>query len=149
MDPAALGLAAVAAGVSLVSVEGDWNVVGTMLGLVLLVVVVAHHRPSPDEGRWRQTLMKAAFAGVAALTICLVIGWPVQRLIVENLKMQDWTALKCIARFSIGAKTFSSADATTLLMCVAWAILWYAIFKAEPRLMRLLDKNPTEQHPRR
>lgn len=149
MDPAALGLAAVAAGVSLVSVEGDWNVVGSMLGLVLLVVVVAHHRLSPDEGRWRQTLMKAAFAGVSALTICLVIGWPVQRLIVENLKMQDWTALKWIAKWSIGAKEFTSADATTLLMCVAWAILWFVIIKAEPRLMRLLDDRPAEQPPRR
>lgn len=156
VDPAALGLAAVAAGVSVLSADGDWDLVDTVLGLVLLPVVVAYHQLPFNAGLWRRRLMKLAFSGVAAQLLILVIGWPVQELFVERQQMTRCELLQWVTSTDrsyddpplraaddplslIDDRPLAPDDATTALLGMAWPILSAAIYFSDPWLMRTLD----------
>jgi hypothetical protein len=83
VDSAAIVLAGLAGAAALFLAPGDWGLISSALGFVLLVVTLGFHRPVVGSRTYRRALLRLAFGAVLALALNLVIAWPLQEPVIE------------------------------------------------------------------
>jgi hypothetical protein len=82
VDQAALMGAALAAIVAFVVSPGEFEPLASVLGATLLLVIFAYYRFRPwPKGRLEALRRGMALAAVSSLCACLLLAWPVQRVI--------------------------------------------------------------------
>src|SRR5215213_5894963 len=71
VDRAALIFAATASAVTLLTADGEWTAASTFLGLILVVLVLAFHRPAPRNRTIRSGLIRAGFGFTFSLSLMI------------------------------------------------------------------------------
>jgi hypothetical protein len=84
VDSAALVLAGLAGAVVLFTRDQDWDLVSSIMGSLIIVVVLAFHRPVQPSHTPRGLLLKFAFGGVLAVGVAVTAAWPLQALITHD-----------------------------------------------------------------
>ncbi|MGY1710248.1 hypothetical protein ACI8AC_12140 [Geodermatophilus sp. SYSU D00758] len=84
VDSAALVLAGLAGSVVLFTGEGDWDAFGTVVGCLIVLVVLAFHRPVRAARAARRTLLRLAFGAVVAVGVAAAVAWPVQEWMTHD-----------------------------------------------------------------
>lgn len=129
VDPGAMALATVAGAVAFILGPGEWDVIALIIGLMLLLILVAHHRPAPTERTPRALLLRGAFGATTGLALCIAIAPMIQFLIVEPyFHNEDWEG------YSLDAWS------TTVVLTPLWFLFTILIAVFEPRLARWLDR---------
>ncbi|MCH6471414.1 hypothetical protein [Sinomonas terrae] len=77
-DAGALTTAVVAAGAAFMAQPGDWTFLSVILGIAFLLVLLAYHRPRTGRLTVQSVVVRAAFAGTAALSLGIAVGYPIQ-----------------------------------------------------------------------
>ncbi len=67
VDPGALALATVAGAVAFILGPGEWDVLAVVIGLMLLLILLGHHRAAPPSRTPRAYLLRAAFGATTGL----------------------------------------------------------------------------------
>lgn len=129
VDPGALALATVAGAVAFILGPGEWDVLATVIGLMLLLILLAHHAAAPADGTPRAWLLRGAFGATTGLALCMAIAPGIQHLIVMPL-------------FHTEDDEGFSDDAwnTTIAMSVLWFVFALLIAVLEPRIAGWLDR---------
>ena len=119
VDSAAIVLAGLAGAAALFGTDGRWDAVSLALGLVLVVVVLAFHRPVGRIESPRDALRRLAFGGVLGTGVALTVAWPVQEWVMGGGDAAPYRAS----------------------LFVSWTLLGVAIVVAivEPYICRFLD----------
>src|SRR4051795_3180005 len=84
VDSAGLVLAGIAGAVVLFSSDGDWDAFGTISGALIILVVLAFHRPVHSSYSVRRALLRLAFGAVLAVGVAAAVAWPVQAWITHD-----------------------------------------------------------------
>jgi hypothetical protein len=129
VDPGALALATVAGAVAFIVGPGEWDVLALVIGLMLLLILLAHHVAAPPTHSPRALLLRGAFGATTGLAFCIAIAPAIQHLIVAKF-------------FHHEEEDGFSLDAwhTTNALVVLWFIAATVIAVNEPRLARWLDR---------
>ncbi|BCI53400.1 hypothetical protein NIIDNTM18_26780 [Mycolicibacterium litorale] len=129
VDPGALALATVAGAVAFIFGGGDWDVLAVVIGLMLLLILLAHHRPAPAAHTPRALLLRGAFGATTGLALCIAVAPVIQFAIVgpyfhsedvEGYSMDAWN--------------------TTVVLSVLWFVVATLLAVLEPRVARWLDR---------
>lgn len=129
VDPGALALATVAGAVAFIFGGGEWDVLAVVIGLMLLLILLAHHRAAPNARTPRSVLLRGAFGATTGLALCIAVAPAIQFGIVgpffhreddEGYSLDAWN--------------------TTLVLSVLWFGAAIALALFEPRLARWLDR---------
>jgi hypothetical protein len=129
VDPGALALATVAGAVAFIFGGGDWDVLAVVIGLMLLLILLAHHRPAPPAHTPRALLLRGAFGATTGLAFCIAVAPAIQFGIVgpyfhredeEGYSMDAWN--------------------TTVALSLLWFVVALALAVLEPRVARWLDR---------
>lgn len=129
VDPGALALATVAGAVAFIVGPGEWDVLAVVIGLMLLLILLAHHVAAPPAHTPRALLLRGAFGATTGLAFCIATAPAIQHLIVTpHFHREDDEGY--------------SLDAwhTTTVLSVLWFIAALVIAVSEPRLARWLDR---------
>lgn len=128
VDPGALALATVAGAVAFILGPGEWDLLAVVIGLMLVFILLAHHRAAPTVRTPRAVLLRAAFGATTGLAMCIALAPAVQHLIVSRY-------------FHVEFDDGSSDDAwhTTVAMAVLWFAVAALLATLEPRIARWLD----------
>jgi len=108
IDQAALIGTAVAGVIAVSSAEGRYEPFDSVVGVVLAIVLIAFYRPAPAATSGQAWTMAAPPAAVGALTACLVLSFPVDKL--------------------IGALARDGDSPTDLATSTALTLLWVLLF---------------------
>lgn len=131
VDPAALGLAALAAILVFTIGPGDWDALSLVFGLALTFVVLGYHQPTPGETpTYRVVIQRLGFASFLSLAIGLCLAWPLQSLIWEPLD----------PRYLPGSDEHVASGQATRTIIYMWFPLTVLFAILEPRLDRLLSR---------
>jgi hypothetical protein len=130
VDSAAIILAGLAGAAALFTGDGSWDAVAFVLGLVLVIVVTAFHRPVADTITLRTVLLRLAFGAVFALGLALVLAWPVQ----------EWVVRPYFDAIDAEGQSLAPYRAS---LAVSFAAIPVAVVMAflEPLLSRALDRS--------
>lgn len=129
VDPGALALATVAGAVAFILGPGEWDVLAVVIGLMLLLILLAHHVAAPTMHTPRALLLRGAFGATTGLAFCIAVAPAIQHLIVTPFfHREDYEGY--------------SLDAwhTTIALSVLWFAAATLIAVFEPRLARWLDR---------
>ncbi|MGC5173282.1 hypothetical protein ACLQ2Q_21790 [Microbacterium sp. DT81.1] len=130
VDPAALGLAGVAAAVTFTAGPGDWGILSLVIGLALTFVLLGYHQATPRRAvNIRVVVRRLAFASFLALSIELCVAWP----------LQSWVIQPMDPSLVSGTDEHVAAGRTTEVLACAWFPLTVALAMLERPLVRLLD----------
>jgi hypothetical protein len=133
VDPGALALAAVAAAATLILAEGDWDLLDSAVGVLLLAIFLAHHRPVSGPTTARSWLLRGVFGATVAIALGIIFAWPIQDFLVGPFLLEFiWSD----ESDQIGAV----ADKTTFLVTFVWFVIAPIIAWCEPRISARLDK---------
>jgi len=131
VDPAALGMAGLAAIFAFTTGPGDWGILSLIVGLAFTFVLLGYHETCPNRTRSiRAIIRRLAFAWFLALSIGLCFAWPIQSLILQPL---DPTYLPDVGEYQ-------AAGQTTMTIAVLWFPLTAVLAWQEPRLAQQLDR---------
>jgi hypothetical protein len=133
VDPGALALATVAGAVAFIFGPGEWDLLAVVIGLMLLLILLAHHRPAPPTHTPRAMLLRGAFGATTGLAFCIAIAPVIQHLIVKPFfHHEDLDGY---------GETFSlDAWHTTVVLSLLWFVCAALLAVFEPRLARWLDR---------
>ncbi|WP_369390412.1 hypothetical protein AB5J72_24330 [Streptomyces sp. CG1] len=84
-DQAVLMGTALAAAFLVNNESSNWDFSDFMVGSALVLILAAYYRPQRPRQRWERQLKAGAFASVAALCLCVMLGYP------ESLMFGDHT----------------------------------------------------------
>ena len=129
VDPGALALATVAGAVAFILGPGEWDALAVVIGLMLLLILSAHHRAAPSSHTPRALLLRGAFGATTGLAFCIAVAPLIQHAIIGPfLHREDHEGY--------------SLDAwhTTVVISVLWFIAATLIAVFEPRIARWLDR---------
>lgn len=129
VDPGALALATVGGAVAFIFAGDDWDVLAVVIGLLLLVILLAHHRPAPAVRTPRSLLLRGAFGATTGLAFCIAVAPAIQFGIISPF-------------FHTEDDEGYSFDAwnTTVALAVLWFVVAIVLAVCEPRLARWLDR---------
>lgn len=71
VDPGALALATVGGAVAFIFAGEDWDVLAVVIGLMLLLILLAHHHPAPTGRTPRAWLLRGAFGATTGLAFAV------------------------------------------------------------------------------
>jgi len=129
VDPGALALATVAGAVAFIFGGGDWDLLAVVIGLMLLMILLAHHRPAPTARTPRALLLRGAFGATTGLAFCIAVAPAIQFGIVgpyfhsediEGYSMDAWN--------------------TTVVLALLWFVVAALLAVFEPRVAGWLDR---------
>ncbi|GAA2565902.1 hypothetical protein [Mycolicibacterium diernhoferi] len=129
VDPGALALATVGGAVAFIFAGEDWDVLAVVIGLMLLLILLAHHHPAPTGRTPRAWLLRGAFGATTGLAFSIAVAPAIQFGVIgpyfhteddEGYSFDAWN--------------------TTVVLSVVWlaAAVLLAVF--EPRIARWLDR---------
>jgi integral membrane sensor domain MASE1 len=129
VDPGALALATVGGAVAFIFAGDDWDVLAVVIGLLLLTILLAHHRPAPTIKTPRALLLRGAFGATTGLAFCIAVAPAIQFGIIRPF-------------FHSEDEEGYSFDAwnTTVALSVLWFVVAIVLAVCEPRLARWLDR---------
>jgi hypothetical protein len=129
VDPGALALATVAGAVVFILGPGEWDVLAVVIGLMLVLILSAHHRAAPTSGTPREYLLRGAFGATLGLAICIAVAPVIQHGIVGPF-------------YHVEEDDGYSLDAwhTTVVLSILWVITATLIAVFEPRIAGWLDR---------
>ncbi|KUI27492.1 hypothetical protein AU195_19930 [Mycobacterium sp. IS-1496] len=129
VDPGALALATVGGAVAFIFAGDDWDVLAVVIGLLLLIILLAHHRPAPTVRTPRAMLLRGAFGATTGLAFCIAVAPAIQFGIIGPF-------------FHSEDDDGYSFDAwnTTVALSVLWFAVAVLLAVVEPRLARWLDR---------
>ena len=132
VDPGALALATVAGAVAFIFGPGEWDLLAVVIGLMLLLILLAHHRAAPLAHTPRAVLLRGAFGATTGLAFCIAVAPVIQHLIIRPyFHHEDFD----------GYENFSlDAWHTTVVLSVLWFVTAAVLAVFEPRLARWLDR---------
>jgi hypothetical protein len=131
VDPAALGLAGLAAILAFTIGPGDWDGLSLVFGLALTFVVLGYHQPTPGgTPTFRVVIQRLAFASFLSLAIGLCLAWPLQSLILQPLD----------PAYLPGSDEHVASGRATIIILIMWFPLTAVFAHLEPRLNRLLSR---------
>lgn len=120
--------AAVAAFVALIAAEGAFGAITTILGVTLAAILIAYYRVRDwPENWWDAAFKAAAVAAVAALSVILIVAYPVQEAFVRHSHlMVNHKTLTTIAWCQTEVKNLSVRDIETCIGSqTAVRFLWW------------------------
>ncbi|WP_395311505.1 hypothetical protein V4U86_12455 [Mycobacterium sp. AMU20-3851] len=129
VDPGALALATVGGAVAFIFAGEDWDVLAVVIGLMLLLILLAHHHPAPTGRTPRAWLLRGAFGATTGLAFSIAVAPAIQ--------------------FGIIGPYFHSEDDegysfdawhTTVALSVVWLAATVLLAVFEPRIARWLDR---------
>ena len=129
VDPGALALATVGGAVAFIFAGEDWDVLAIVIGLMLLLILLAHHHPAPTGRTPRAWLLRGAFGATTGLAFSIAVAPAIQ--------------------FGIIGPYFHSEDDegysfdawhTTVALSVVWLAATVLLAVFEPRIARWLDR---------
>jgi hypothetical protein len=129
VDPGALALATVAGAVAFIFGPGEWDVLAVVIGLMLMLILSAHHRAAPSSGTPREYLLRGAFGATLGLAFCIAVAPVIQHGIVGPF-------------FHVEEDDGYSLDAwhTTVVLSILWVTTATLIAVFEPRMAGWLDR---------
>jgi hypothetical protein len=129
VDPGALALATVGGAVAFIFGPGEWDALAVVIGLMLLLILSAHHRAAPTSGTPREYLLRAAFGATLGLALCIAVAPIVQHAIIGPF-------------FHVEEDDGYSLDAwhTTVVISILWFVAATMIAVFEPRIAGWLDR---------
>ncbi|MET0897104.1 MAG: hypothetical protein ABWY45_04235 [Mycobacterium sp.] len=130
VDPGALALATVAGAVAFIFGGGDWDALACVVGSMLIVILMAHHRAAPTTRSPRAYFLRAAFGATTGLAICIAIAPAIQFGVVEPY----------FPTFDEDGYLVDGAYHTTVVISVLWVFVAALLAVAEPRIARWLDR---------
>jgi len=84
-DEAAVLGVALAAAVSISTAGGNWELLESIVGVVLMTVIVSYYDYRQLFSARGERGRKASFAGVVGLCACLITAWPLQFISSEGV----------------------------------------------------------------
>lgn len=135
VDPGALALATVAGAVAFIFGGGDWDALACVIGTMLLVILMAHHRAAPVVHTPRSYFLRAAFGATSGLAFCIAIAPAIQFGIIE-----PYYPTLDEEGFHI-----DGAYNTTLVIAVLWPFVAFLLALLEPRIATWLDRAPRRE----
>jgi hypothetical protein len=132
VDPGALALATVAGAVAFIFGGGDWDALACVIGTMLLVILMAHHRAAPTTHTPRSYFLRAAFGATTGLAFCIGIAPAIQFGIIEPY----------YPSFDEEGYQVDGAYHTTVAISVLWPFVALLIAVLEPKIARWLDRSP-------
>lgn len=132
VDPGALALATVAGAVAFIFGGVEWDILACVIGSLLLVILLAHHRPAPTVRTPRSYFLRAAFGATTGLALCIVMAPAIQFGIIEPYYPQ----------YDDEGFLDSGAYLTTEVIFVLWPFIALILAVLEPRIARWLDRAP-------
>jgi hypothetical protein len=132
VDPGALALATVAGAIAFIFGGGDWDVLACVVGTLLLIILLAHHRAAPTVRSPRAYLLRGAFGATTGLALCIAVAPAIQFGIIEPYFPQ----------YDAEGYPDSGAWETTVVISVVWPVVVLALAALEPRIARWLDRTP-------
>lgn len=132
VDPGALALATVAGAVAFIFGGGDWDALACVIGAMLIVILLAHHRAAPTVHTPRSYFLRAAFGATTGLAFCIGIAPAVQFGIVERY----------FPTFDEDGWQIDGAYHTTVAISVLWPFTALLLAVFEPRIASWLDRMP-------
>ena len=130
VDPGALALATVAGAVAFIFGDGEWDVLAVVVGLMLLLILLAHHQAAPSGRTPRSMLLRGAFGATTGLAFCIAIAPAIQHFVVTPFFHRDDEE-----GFSIDPWN------TTVTLSVLWFVFTVALACFEPQIARWLDRS--------
>ena len=130
VDPGALALATVAGAVAFIFGGGDWDALACVIGSMLVVILLAHHRAAPSFRTPRAYFLRAAFGVTTGLAFCIAVAPVIQFGIVEPF----------FPEYDEEGYLVGGAWTTTMVISVLWVIVATLLAVLEPRIARRLDK---------
>lgn len=129
VDPGALALATVAGAVAFIFGGGDWDVLAVVIGVMLLLISLAHHHGAPTVRTPRALLLRGAFGATTGLALCIAVAPAIQFGIIAPF-------------FHHEEDDGFSRDAwhTTLAIAALWLVVATLLTIFEPRIARWLDR---------
>jgi hypothetical protein len=154
VDPGALALAVVVAASAFIVGSGTWNLLATLVGLFLLIVLLAYWRPAPPVSTIRGFAVKLGFGAGAALAICLALAPAIEWWIIAPSHFH--TIDSCPGGLPVLSPEWhcegpsyldgNDVDAMNATKVIGW--LWFplviTITAFESQIMRQLDKRRRE-----
>jgi hypothetical protein len=132
VDPGALALATVAGAVAFIFGGADWDILACVIGSLLLVILMAHHRAAPAVHTPRSYFLRGAFGATTGLALCITVAPAIQFGIIEPYFPQ----------YDEEGFRDSGAYLTTEVISVLWPFLALLLAMFEPRIARWLDRTP-------
>ncbi|TFV58034.1 hypothetical protein E4P42_13365 [Mycobacterium sp. PS03-16] len=129
VDPGALALATVAGAVAFIFGDGEWDGLAVVVGLMLLTILLAHHRAAPPGGTPRSVFLRAAFGATTGLAACIAMAPAIQFGIVGPFFHRE-----DLDGYSLDAWH------TTVVLSVLWFVVATVLAVCEPRVARWLDR---------
>lgn len=134
VDPGAFSLAAIAAAAAVLLSEGDWDVLDSVVGVILIMVFLAHHRATTGPSTVRTLLLRGVFGGTVAIALGIMLASPLQKMLVEQHLLNFlWS--------EEDREAVAAADRTTSIIAYAWLIIAPIVALFEPRISAALNKN--------
>lgn len=130
VDPGALALATVAGAVAFIFGGGDWDALACVVGGMLIVILMAHHRAAPSTRSPRAFFLRAAFGATTGLAICIAFAPAIQFGIVEPY----------FPEYDEDGYAIGGAYTTTVVISVLWVFVALTLALLEPRIARWLDR---------
>ncbi|MEX5270895.1 hypothetical protein [Kocuria sabuli] len=142
-DLAAVSLATVGAAAAFFGLVQEWSILSSALGAVLLLIIVAGHRPQISPRTVRAGLSRLLFGATSSLALLVVVAWPIQAILEAN---PDWY----MGPGSVAHQEsdFDIAWETTVIICLVWAPLALLGAALEPKIARVLDREIPQRRPR-
>lgn len=135
VDPGALALATVAGAVAFIFGGGDWDALACVVGGMLIVILMAHHRAAPTTHSPRAYFLRAAFGATTGLALCIAIAPAIQFGIVEPY----------FPTYDDEGYLIDGAYRTTVVISVLWVFVATLLAVLEPRIARWLDRPARRQ----
>jgi hypothetical protein len=135
VDPGALALATVAGAVAFIFGGGDWDALACVVGGMLLIILMAHHRAAPAVHSPRSYFLRAAFGATTGLAFCIAVAPAIQFGIVEPYYPE----------YDEDGYLTGGAYTTTVVISVLWVFVALLLAVLEPRIARWLDRPPRRQ----
>ncbi len=129
VDPGALALATVGGAVAFIFAGEDWDVLAVVIGLMLLLILLAHHHPAPTGRTPRAWLLRGAFGATTGLAFSIAVAPAIQFGVIgpyfhteddEGYSFDAWN--------------------TTVVLSVVWLAATVLLAVFEPRIARWLDR---------
>ncbi|MDY6995059.1 MAG: hypothetical protein SW019_00590 [Actinomycetota bacterium] len=137
VDPGAMALATVAGAVAFIFADGDWDLLAVIIGLLLLTILLGHHRAAPPGRTPRTFLLRAAFGATTGLALCIAIAPAIEHLIVTPFFHDE-------DEYGVSDDAWN----TTIVISLLWFVVAALLAVLEPRIARWLDRAPRERDPR-
>lgn len=142
-DSAAVSLATLGAAAAFIGLVQEWSILSSALGVVLLLIIVAGHRPQISPRTVRAGLSRLLFGATSALALLVVVAWPIQAILEANL-----FSIMVQQAPSHRESAVDMAWEATVIICLVWAPLTLLGAAIEPRVTSVLDREIPERRPR-